>query len=155
MGVQTPGTIIGSAPVRKEGNEAVIGNQPVAIDVDETIVVATAASGEYPLKYYDTPHTYFQALQDYAGRPLHLVAVPVVEYGHAEVVIDAARNIGAQVVAIRVKSALEHDAVAAWLSQDSARRALLFHTAAYPEGFRLFAEFPRQTSFGDIHPRFE
>jgi hypothetical protein len=32
---------------------------------------------------------------------------------------------------------------------------VLFHTAAYPEGYNLFFEFPRQTSFGDIHPVFE
>ena len=59
------------------------------------------------------------------------------------------------VLGIRVKSAEEHDAVAAWLKQDPTHRAVLFHTAGYPDGYRLFAEFPAQTSFGDIAPAFE
>jgi len=42
-----------------------------------------------------------------------------------------------------------------WLREDGSRRAVLFHTAAYPEGYKLFFEFPRQTSFGDVHPVFE
>ena len=57
--------------------------------------------------------------------------------------------------AIRVKSTEEHDAVAAWLKEDPTRRAVLFHTAGYREGYKLFAEFPAQTTFGDIRPVFE
>lgn len=155
MGARTKGTIIGSAPIKKSGNSAVIGDQPLTIDVNEPIVVSTAAQKTYPLKYYDAAYTYFQDLQAYCGKHLHLIPVAVRVYGHSDVVVDEARRRGVLLMGIRVKSKLEHDAVAAWLKEDPKRRVVLFHTAAYPDGYRLFAEFPHQTSFGDIHPRFE
>ena len=31
---------------------------------------------------------------------------------------------------------------------------MLFHSAPYPAGVRLFEEFPGQTTFGDTRPRF-
>ena len=34
-------------------------------------------------------------------------------------------------------------------------QTVLFHTAVYPDGYKLFFEFPAQTSFGDIKPVFE
>ena len=34
------------------------------------------------------------------------------------------------------------------------RRAVLFHTAPYPAGYRLFEEFPGRTTFGDPKPHF-
>ena len=111
--------------------------------------------GRYPLQYYDAPHRYFTALAEYAARPLRIMPVEVTEYGKADVVIDEARRVGARVVGIRVWSRREHDAVSVWLREYGRRRAVLFHTSAYPEGYRLFAEFPTQTSFGDIHPVFE
>jgi hypothetical protein len=116
--------------------------------------VSTGGS-RYPLKYYDTPNRYFKALSEYAGKPLKIVPVEVTAYGKADNVVDQARKIGAKVIGIRVKSKAEHDAVAAWLKEDAGRRAVLFHTAVYPDGEMLFAEFPRQTSFGDIYPKFE
>ena len=154
IGARTRGTIIGSAPLRKSGDGAVIGNQPVTIAADETIVVSNSVA-DYPLRYYDTPYRYFQALAAFAGKPLRIVPVAVNVYGRAGVVVDAARRMDARVIGIRVKSASEHDAVAGWLDEDRRRRAVLFHTAVYPDGYRLFFEFPRQTSFGDIHPVFE
>jgi len=154
MGARTRATIIGSAPARKSGDGAVIGNQPVAIDVDEPIVVSNSA-GRYPLWYYDTPYRYFKALAEFAGKPLRITPVEVMQYGKADVVVDEARRMGAKVIGIRVKSAVEHDAVARWLSEDRSRRAILFHTAVYPDGYKLFFEFPQQSSFGDIHPAFE
>lgn len=67
-------------------------------------------------------------------------------------VVEAARDHDAKVIGIRVRSQKEHDTVAAWLGEDRLHRAILLHTAAYKEGYALFQEFPRQTSFGDIHP---
>jgi hypothetical protein len=93
--------------------------------------------------------------KDLAGKPLRITPVEVKEYGKADVVVDEARRMGAKVIGIRVKSANEHDAVARWLNEDRSRWAVLFHTAVYPEGYKLFFEFPQQTSFGDIHPAFE
>jgi len=154
IGARTKGVIVGSAPVKKSADGAVIGDQPIAIEADEPIVVSTT-QGRYPLQYYDTAYRYFKALEAYASRPLKITPVEVTEYGKAEIVVDAARRIGAKVIGMRVRSRTEHDAVYEWLKEDGSRRAVLFHTAAYPEGYKLFFEFPRQTSFGDIHPVFE
>ncbi|MCE5230371.1 hypothetical protein LLG95_12370 [bacterium] len=154
IGARTKGAIVGSAPITKTAAGADIGNQPVAIGVNETIVVSKGCE-RYPLWYYDTPWQYFTALRDYTGKPLKLVVVEVAEYGKAMNVVEAARKAKANVLGIRVKSRDEHDAVAAWLRENPAHRAVLFHTAAYADGYRLFAEFPRQTTFGDIRPAFE
>jgi hypothetical protein len=41
-----------------------------------------------------------------------------------------------------------------WLASSREHRAVLFHTAPYPAGYRLFTEFPEQTTFGDPRPVF-
>jgi hypothetical protein len=157
MGAKTKGVIIGSAPTKPDpsGDGAVIGDQPVSIDVNEPIVVSAASHGGYPLRYYDAPRRYFDALSAYCGRKLNVTAVEVKEYGNVSPVIERARRIGAKVLGVRVKGLSSYAAVAAWLKEDKSRRAILFHTAAYPRGYKLFFEFPRQTSFGDINPQFE
>ena len=154
IGARTRATIIGSAPIKKTADGAEIGNQPVMIDIDEPIVVSNALP-HYPLQYYDTPHRYFTLLSDYIRKPLKITDIQVTEYGKATNVVDATRQAGARVLGIRVKSAEEHDAVAAWLKEDPTHRAVLFHTAGYRDGYKLFAEFPAQTTFGDIQPAFE
>ena len=154
IGARTKGTIIGSGPVKKTSYGAEIGNQAVEIDVSEPIVVSNAAD-IYPVRYYDAPYRYFSLLGKHIGRPLNLIDVQVTEYGKATNVVDAARRAGASVLGIRVKSVLEHDAVADWLKEDGRHRAVLFHSAPYRDGYRLFAEFPIQTTFGDIRPVFE
>ncbi len=154
LGARAPGTILGSAPVREVPGGAVIGDQPIRFGVDETIVVSDS-DGTYPLHYYDTPRRYFRALEAYLGIPLRIVPVNVPKDGGADRVVSRARETGASLLGIRVRSKEEHDAVAGWLQEDPRRRAVLFHTAVYPEGFRLYREFPRQTSFGDIRPGFE
>jgi hypothetical protein len=63
--------------------------------------------------------------------------------------------VGAKIIGIRVWNKAEHDAVSNWLKEDKDRRAVLFHSAVYPEGYRLFFEFSQQTSFGDIHIDFQ
>ncbi len=154
MGAGTPGTVLGSAPIRDTEEGAVLGDQPVTLRVDERIVVSNTER-RYPMQYYDTPFRYFKALAEYAGVELNLTTVDVPEYGKAAVVVERARELEASVIGIRVATIEEHDAVAAWLAEDRSRRAVLFHSAVYPEGYRLFEEFPRQTSFGDIRPVFE
>jgi hypothetical protein len=44
--------------------------------------------------------------------------------------------------------------VRTWLAESPQHRAVLFHSAAYPPGERVFAEFPKQTTFGDPRPVF-
>lgn len=154
IGARTNATIIGSAPIKKTSTGAEIGNQPVALDIDEPIVVSNAVS-RYPLQYYDTPYRYFTCLRDYIGRPLKLIDVKVSDYEKATNVVDAARQTGSKVLGIRVKSKVEHHAVADWLRENSTHRAVLFHTAGYPGRAQLFTEFPAQTTFGDVRPVFE
>ena len=154
IGIKTKGLIIGSAPVKKNGDDALIGDQTIAFDVNEPIVVSNT-KGRYPLQYYDTPYRYFKELERYIGKPMNIIPVDVVEYGKASLVLDEAKKVGAKLIGIRVKSKPEHDAVYSWLKEDRSNRAVLFHTAVYPDGYKLFYEFPQQTSFGDIHPEFE
>lgn len=150
IGTRTKGTIVGSAPIKKTAEGAIIGDQAIAIDVNEPIVLSNT-KGHYPLQYYDTPYRYFKDLERYIGKSMNIIAVDVREYGKASVVVDEARKAGAKVIGIRVWGKNEHDAVYSWLREDRDHRAVLFHSAVYPEGYKLFFEFPQQTSFGDIH----
>jgi hypothetical protein len=150
IGVETDGVIIGSAPVKQTEYGAVIGDQPVSIAVNEAIVVSNS-KGRYPLQYYDAPYRYFKALGQYLGKKLNIVPVEIKEYGKASSVVKEARKLGAQVIGIRVWGKEEHDSVASWLKEDKDHRAILFHSAIYPEGYRLFFECSQQTSFGDIN----
>jgi hypothetical protein len=149
IGVKTKGTIIGSAPVKKTLDGAVIGDQPISIDIDETIMV-TNARGGYPLQYYDAPYLYFKELERYLGRPLRIMTVEIDEYGRAGKIIEIAQEEKVSVIAMKVTSGEEHEAVSRWLRDDKSHRAILFHSAVYPEGYKLFFEFPDQTTFGDI-----
>ena len=154
IGTNTRGTIVGSAPVKKTAEGAVIGGQAIAFDINEPIVVSNSEGG-YPLRYYDTAYRYFRELEKYTGKSMRIIPVEVVEYGKAGVVVDEARRVGARLIGTRVKSKDEHDALHSWLKEDRSNRVVLFHTAVYPEGYKLFYEFPQQSSFGDIHPEFE
>ncbi len=150
IGTKTKGTIIGSAPIKKAPDGAVIGGQPISIDINEPIMVTNTTKG-YPVQYYDTPYLYFRELEKYIGRPLRIMPVEINEYGRADKLVIRADRIGAKVIGIRVASEEEYKAVRWWLNSDKSKRAILFHSAVYPEGYRLFFEFPNQTTFGDIN----
>ena len=151
LGYQGTGTLIGSAPVRREGRTAVIGDRPVTFRVAETMVVeGTRERGD--VQYYDAPRRYFLRLAE--SLPLHLEHVSVDSPGQAERVIARARAVGAGAIAIRVWTEADYEPVRAWLAESGAHRAVLFHSAAYPPGERLFDEFPAQTTFGDPRPIF-
>ncbi|MCK5286562.1 MAG: hypothetical protein KAJ59_01995, partial [Thermodesulfovibrionia bacterium] len=154
IGTETKGKIIGSAPVKNIAGQAVIGDQPISIDVNEPVVVSNAKGG-YPLQYYDTPYLYFKELERYIGKTMNIIPVDITVYGKAGKVVDKARKIGGKLIGIRVWGKEEHDSVASWLEEDKSHRAILFHTALYPEGYRLFFEYPQQTSFGDINIEIE
>lgn len=154
IGVKTKGTIIGSAPIKKTSDGAIIGNQPISIDINEPIMV-TNTTGGYPLQYYDAPYRYFIELEKYIGKDLKIMPVEISKYGRADKSVQRALRIGVKVIGIRVASKEEHQAISWWLKADKSHRAVLFHSAVYPEGYRLFYEFPEQTSFGDINIGFE
>ncbi|MBS4059496.1 MAG: hypothetical protein KG029_03785 [Bacteroidetes bacterium] len=154
IGTKTKGTIIGSAPVRKASDGAVIGGQPISISIDESIMV-TNTTGGYPLQYYDTPYLYFREIERYIGKKLKIMPIDINEYGKADKIVWRAERAGVKVIGIRVASKEEYEAVAWFLRSDKSHRAILFHSAVYPEGYRLFFEFPAQTTFGDINIGFE
>ncbi|NJD11412.1 MAG: hypothetical protein FIB01_13565 [Gemmatimonadetes bacterium] len=151
LGYQGSGTLIGSAPVRREGRTAVIGDRPVPFRVAETIVVeGSSQRGE--VQYYDAPRRYLLRLAE--TLPLRLEHVHVDAPGQAERVIARARELGAQAVALKVGNDADAAPVRAWLAESRAHRAVLFHSAAYPAGDQLFTDFPGQTTFGDPRPVF-
>ena len=152
-------TVIGSAPIRRgDGGGAVIGDRPVEIRLEETIVAQWTDRQTYPWQYNDSAWRYFAALDDLYDLGLRLVKAHA-DAGQLEKVIDVARARGAAVVAVRVGKAnsedeTRHDAevLARWLKESPRHRAVLFHTAAYEAGYQLFSDFPRQTTFGDLDP---
>jgi len=151
IGYVGPGVLIGSAPVRAENGQAVIGDHPVAFRIDETIVVEdTDLTGRY--RYYDAAARYFRRLN--ASVPLRLSIVAVDGPGESGRVIARAGELGATAIALRVETEADYVPVRDWLAASPAHRAVLFHTAPYPAGYRLFGEFPAQTTFGDPRPVF-
>lgn len=151
LGYDGPGVILGTAPVRFANGRAVIGDQPVTIRFGEK-VVATDSAPEAAGSPYDAPARYFRALAA-EGIPLDLQVVNVKER-QAPVVIAEAARAGANVIAIRIEHEDDYAALKGWLSASPDHRAVLFHSAPYPTGYRLFAEFPTQVTFGDPRPRF-
>jgi len=149
LGYDAPGVLIGSAPVRREGTSAVIGDRPVAFDALETLVVEDF-EGRGPSRYYDAPARYFRALA--ADFPLRVVFVTVEDGGQSQRVTEAAVRLGAEAIGVRVETEADAAPVRAWLAASPRHRAVLFHTAPYPAGYALFAAFPGQTTFGDPRP---
>jgi hypothetical protein len=150
LGYEGRGVLLGSAPVRREGDRAVIGDRPVEFSLGETIVVQDF-TGRGDDRYYDAPARYFRALRAFLpGVKLDFVSVE--RAGESFRVIKRAAELGAAAIAVRVATLEDAAPVRAWLLESRTHRAVLFHSASYPEGNALFAEFPEQTTFGDPRP---
>lgn len=151
LGHDAKGRILGTAPVRKTLDGAEIGNQPVRFSLAETIVVEDIET-DGAHRYYDSPMRYFKALSALVPLKIHRVVVGAVkETGRATA---EAERIGSRAIAVRVAFDEDYEAVKKWLLSSPLNRAVLFHSAPYKPGYRLFAEFPRQVTFGDPRPRF-
>ncbi len=151
VGYDAPGVLIGSGPVRREGDTAVIGDRKVRFEMDETFVVEEF-EGSGSLRYYDAPARYFRALSSML--PVKVATVAVDGAGQSARIVNRAEELGASAIAVRVESPEDAAPVRAWLAASSRHRAVLFHTAPYPAGYALFGEFPAQTTFGDARPVF-
>jgi hypothetical protein len=151
LGYDAPGILIGSAPVRREGDHAVIGDRPIRFAVGETFVVEDF-SGNGAMRYYDAPARYFRALS--ALIPLRVDYVAVDHQGQSSRIVGRAEALAASAIGVRVETAEDASPVRAWLAAKPTHRAVLFHTAPYPAGYALFDEFPKQTTFGDARPLF-
>ena len=151
LGYDAPGVLLGSAPVHVENGTVVIGDHPVRFKIGEKIVV-TDIKVDSVARYYDSGARYFRALSQSVPLQIFPVYVGVKEDGKA---VDEARRVGADVLGIRVRYQEDYVPVHAWLAESPTHRVVLFHSAPYEPGNRLFAEFPGQVTFGDPHPRFE
>ena len=152
LGYEAPGVILGTAPVKLVDGRPVIGNQPVRISLRELIVVENTRA-PFPVQYYDAAARYFRRLKTFARFNVEYVVVE--DSNQIERVLARATELKASVVAVRVATSYEYTQLRDWLRQSPTRRAILFHSGLYPFAQPLFAEFPRQVTFGDLRPRFE
>jgi hypothetical protein len=151
LGYDAPGVLLGSAPVRREGIRAVIGDRPIRFEVDEQFV-AEDFLGTGPLRYYDAAARYFRALSE--RLPLKVDYVAVDGAGQSERVVRRAEALSASAIGVRVQTGEDAAPVRAWLAASSRHRAVLLHTVPYPDGYALFDAFPTQTTFADPRPVF-
>ncbi|MGD0954507.1 MAG: hypothetical protein ABR985_19325 [Methanotrichaceae archaeon] len=92
-------TILGSAPVRQTQSGAVIGDQPVAISLNEPIVAEYANRNDTSDQYCDAPWRYFTRLNQIYGLNLSLVKVSA-NTGEAGKVVKKAEEIKACVIGV-------------------------------------------------------
>jgi hypothetical protein len=150
FGIKTE--IIGSAPIKKTEYGAVIGNQPVTILLSEKIL-AQFTDAPYPDQYCNTPSDYFRQLQKTYNVTLKVTEV-YANVGQTNKIVTKAEEEGINVIAVRVYNEDDYWPVRSWLHSNKNNRAILFHSVAYESGVKLFNEFPEQTSFGDLNPKF-
>ena len=154
IGYLGKGTLIGTAPVHRVegvpqiGSGFVIGRQPVRFSLSE-LIIAEDTTARYPTQYYDAPARYFRRLSTLV--PLNVRYVAVDDENQLDRVLNAA----ASVVAVRIRTDKEDAMLREWLLKSPQNRAVLFHSGLYPWAQGLFADFPLQVTFGDLHPRFE
>jgi hypothetical protein len=138
--------------VKKVDGKPVIGHQPVSFSIAEPIVVEDT-NNPFPVQYYDAGARYFRRLN--LSVPVHPDYVLVADVNQIDRILDRAKQTNATAVAVRIFTNYEYDALRSWLSGSAERRAILFHSGLYPYAQQLFEEFPKQVTFGDLHPRFE
>ncbi|MCX6765679.1 MAG: hypothetical protein NT136_01825 [Candidatus Moranbacteria bacterium] len=143
-------TIMGTAPIRKHQNGAVIGDQPVSISLEEKIVVQFTEKG-YPDQYCDTPARYFKQLEKILKLKLNLKSV-AAGVGETFKVVAEAEKSRSKAIGVRIFNQEDAKPVAEWLKKDKSNRAIFFHSAPYEPGYEMFFRFPEQTSFGDLEP---
>jgi len=144
---------LGSPPQLITDSKAVLGNRPMKITLKDRIVAANSSDTAYALWYYQTPASYFDALTK--AIPLNVTYVSIDEFGQMDRITSKARAINATIIATRVFNKSDYDAIKTWLDEDSGRKAILFHSAPYPFGQKIFREYPDRTSFDDPNPKFQ
>ena len=144
--------LVGSPPLNDDNQTLTIGGRPLRITIKDRVVVVNATSLPYALWYYQTPASYFSTIAQVI--PLNMTYYTMSSFGEQKNVTALAERINATVLATRVFSMQDYAAVQQWLAKDSKRKAVLFHSASYPAGQRIFNEFPNQTTFDDPNPLF-
>lgn len=141
---------LGSPPQVVTENKAILGNRPMKITLKDKIVVANSTDTAYALWYYQTPASYFDALTK--AIPLDVTYIGMDNFGQMNIITDKARAINANIIATRVFNKQDYDIVKKWLDEDNERRVILFHSAPYPYGQKIFREYPTRSSFDDPNP---
>lgn len=145
-------SLVGSPPMRVSDSKAELGFQPVTIFSNEKAVVMNSTNQPYALWYYQTPASYFSTLAQ--SFPLNITFVTITGFGQMEKVVSTARQQNAKVIGVRVFDSQDYYAVKNWLEESQDHRAVLFHSASYPFGYKILKEFPEQTTFDDPNPVF-
>src|SRR5262244_1087588 len=148
IGYKGMGTLIGTAPIKRINNRILIGHQPIRFSLSE-LIVAEDTTQSYPTQYYDAAAKYFRQLT--RSVELNVRYVNVSDENQLDRVLAQADH----VVAVRIRTDKEDLTLRTWLIHDRRNRAILFHSGLYPFAQGLFADFPQQVTFGDLHPRFE
>ncbi len=144
-------SMIGSPP-QTIGARAVIGNRPMKITLKDRIVAVNATDNAYALWYYQTPASYFEALA--TAIPLNVTYFSLSDFGQMNKATQKARETNANILATRVFNSDDYAAVKKWLDEDENRKVILFHSAPYPYGQKIFREYPTRSSFDDPNPVF-
>ncbi|MBW2969870.1 hypothetical protein KY319_01980 [Candidatus Woesearchaeota archaeon] len=142
-------TIAGSPPIEVKEDKAIIGNRPIKITQEDRIVALNATEDKYALWYYQSPAAYFEELSK--AIPLQVEYVTINDFGQMEKATQKARETKATILATRVFNSQDYNAVKKWLDEDPERKVILFHSASYPYGQKIFQEYTSAT-FNDPNP---
>lgn len=147
--------ILGSPPIKQENGSFVLGNQPIVIKKQDTVIAMDVSpeSNNNTILYYDTPARYFKQLQKIIN--INVIYIPITDFNQMNKIIESAENLNTNIIAVRVFNSDDYSKVKEWLEKSKEHKAVLFHSTAYPYGYKLFKEFPEQTSFDDINPIIE
>ncbi len=145
-------SLVGSPPIIITGNEAIIGNRPMIITIKDKIIAVNSTDEAYALWYYQTPASYFDALTKAIA--LNVTYVSLSDFGQMDKATNKAREINATILATRIFNSDDYNAVKQWLDEDTSHKAILFHSASYPYGQKIFNEYPTRTTFDDPNPVF-
>lgn len=147
-----PGTIMGSAPLIKTESGSRIGGQPIVISLSETLIAQTN-DADYPHQYYDTPARYFRELAKAYGKSPKVVETWAIE-GQTWKLVREAKDRNISLIAARIYKESDYTPLKAWMDESAERRLILFHSAAYEFGMKMFKDYPTRVSFGDLYPVF-
>ncbi|PIN75313.1 hypothetical protein COV18_03940 [Candidatus Woesearchaeota archaeon CG10_big_fil_rev_8_21_14_0_10_37_12] len=145
-------SLIGSPPTTL-GNETItLGGRPIQITTSDIILAVNSTSEQYALWYYQTPTSYFEVIGD--AVPINIQYYQLTDFNQMQNATKYARSINANIIATRVFNSNDYYALTIWLQERPENKAILFHTASYPYGQKLFNEYVNQTSFDDPNPVF-
>jgi tetratricopeptide (TPR) repeat protein len=143
----------GSVPFEIKDETIIFGKHPLEISVNETIIVMNSTE-DYGISYYQTPTLYFTQLKKITTLPLKLEYISVDGTGETYKLVERANELNASVIAARVYNEEDYEPLKEWLEDDMNNRLILFHSEAYPYGYKLYREFSKQVSFDDMMPQF-